>query len=260
MQFLRAPVKTLRPALRIALTALAAGLSVISAFATHNRAGEIRVEQIGTGLRVRATVTTYTAVQGASGDADRDSLLINWGDGSSTWVVRSNGPTNAAGIGQGVSIGNNLQRNIYSAEHAYSGRGSYTVSMEDPNRIAGIINIDQSINEVFYLETVFTFLNSQFQGPNSTPELLQEPIDDGCVGKRFVHNPNAFDPDGDSLAYRLGVPRSNMGQEIPSYRFPSEFLTEAGQSDFELDEVTGTLTWEFPRRTGNYNAVILIIS
>ena len=248
------------PALRLALTLFAAALSAVTAFATHNRAGEIRVEQIGTGLRVRATITTYTAVLGASQEADRDSLLIDWGDGSTTWVFRGNGPTGPGGVGQGVSIGNNLQRNVYAAEHAYSGRGSYTISMEDPNRIAGILNIDQSINEVFYLETVFTFLNTQFQGPNSTPQLLQEPIDDGCVGKRFVHNPNAFDPDGDSLSYELGVPRSIMGQPIPNYRFPSEFTSDAGASEFELDPVTGTLTWEFPRREGSYNAVILIIS
>lgn len=260
MQHLCTPLKFPQAVCRIALALTALCVCVVSAFATHNRAGEIRVEQIGTGLRVRATVTTYTAVQGASQEADRDSLLIRWGDGSESWVFRSNGASGPGGIGQGEPIGNNLQRNIYVAEHAYSGRGSYTISMEDPNRIANIINIDNSINEVFYLETVFTFLNNQFQGPNSTPELLQEPIDDGCVGKRFVHNPNAFDPDGDSLAYRLGVPRSNMGQEIASYRFPNDFTTEVGSSDFSLDEETGTLTWEFPRREGSYNAVILIIS
>ena len=240
-------------------------LATVTAFATHNRAGEIRVEQIGTSLRVRATITTYTAVLGPSQEADRDSLLLDWGDGSQVIVFRQNGEPGPNGVPGGALVdparNNNLQINIYVAEHAYSGRGSYVVAMEDPNRIANIRNIEQSINEVFFLQTVFTFLDPNFQGPNSTPELLQPPIDDGCVGKRFVHNPNAFDPDGDSLSYALGRPLGRAGVPIPTYRFPQEFPgPDGGASDFRLDEATGTLTWEFPRVAGNYNVVILVIS
>ena len=246
---------------RVGLAALVLLASASAALATHNRAGEIRVEQLGTSLTVRATIVTYTAVTGPSQEADRDTLTLLWGDGSQTVVFRVNGPEGPQGIPNGELVGDNIKKNIYVAEHTYSGRGSYEVSMQDPNRIAGIRNITESINEVFYLRTVFTFLNPNFQGPNSTPELLQPPIDDGCVGRRFVHNPNAFDPDGDSLAYRLGRPLGRGGEPISSYRFPGEFGGPNNQpSDFTIDEDTGTLTWEFPREIGQFNAVILIIS
>ena len=56
--------------------------------ATHNRAGEITYSQIGP-LTIRATVTTYT--KASSQGADRDSVLLAWGDGQSDIVFRVNG-------------------------------------------------------------------------------------------------------------------------------------------------------------------------
>ena len=230
------------------------------AHATHNRAGEIRIEQIGP-LTVRATVTTYTAFVGPSIDADRDSLEVSWGDGTSEFVRRTNGaPGGPLNIPQGVRFGANLQINIYVQEHTYSGRGTYTISMFDRNRIAAIRNINNSVNEAFYIETTFTFLDPNFQGRNSTPELLQPPIDDGCIGSPFIHNPNAFDPDGDSLAYRLGIPAGLNGVSLrDSYRFPNEGGT-GSNNNFTLDETTGTLLWDRPSQEGEFNVVILIIS
>ncbi len=237
-------------------------LASITASATHNRAGEIVVEQIGDGsqLTVRATIITYTAFEGNSEDADRDSLLIDWGDGERQDIVRDNGPV-SEGFPNGERIGNNLKRNTYTAIHTYSGRGTYVIGMQDPNRIENIRNINggNSVNTIFYIRTVFTFLDPTFQGPNSTPRLLQPPIDQGCVGQIFIHNPNAFDPDGDSLSYQLGTPLAREGVEVSNYRFPNEFGS-SNQNDFRLDPVSGTLTWDRPRESGNYNAVILVIS
>ena len=51
----------------------------VALFATHNRAGEIHIEQIGP-LTLRATIITWTKISGASANADRDTLDINWGD------------------------------------------------------------------------------------------------------------------------------------------------------------------------------------
>ena len=56
--------------------------------ATHNRAGEITYEQIGE-LTIRMRITTYT--KSSSTAADRDSLEVFWGDGTSEFVQRSNG-------------------------------------------------------------------------------------------------------------------------------------------------------------------------
>lgn len=251
---------TLPTTFRVFLFTLLVTATSTSLFATHNRAGEIRVEQLS-GLSVRATIVTYTAFQGNSNDADRDSLLIEWGDGTSEWVIRENGPI-VDGFPNGERLGDNIKVNIYIATHTYSGRGQYIIGMQDPNRVDNIRNINNggSTEVRFYIRTVFTFLDANFQGPNSTPELLQPPIDNGCVGQRFTHNPNAFDPDGDSLVYRLGTPLQAEGIPVPNYQSPSEFGGVGGASFFTINEITGTLTWDSPRREGDYNAVILIIS
>ena len=229
--------------------------------ATHNRAGEIRVQQIGNSTTVEATVVTYTAFQGNSRDADRDSVRIVWGDGSEDWLVRVNGPV-VGGFPNGEPLAQNIKKNIYIGRHTYSGRGRYVIGMQDPNRVDNILNINNggSTEVRFYIRTVFSFLDPNFQGPNSTPELLQPPIDEGCVNQLFTHNPNAFDPDGDSLAYRLGIPLEGEGVPVVNYQLPSEFSTSAGNSNFVLDERSGTIIWNRPRRPGDYNVVILVIS
>lgn len=69
---------------RIIFLLLLLGLGLNTAFATHNRAGEIQVEQIGdcNALTIRATITTYTDIR--SVNADRDTLELCWGDGTCT--------------------------------------------------------------------------------------------------------------------------------------------------------------------------------
>ena len=243
-----------RGALSLLLLLIAAVAS-----ATHNRAGEIRVEQTGP-LSVRATITTYTAFQGNSQDADRPILTLAWGDGSFSMVERVNGPVNDS-IPNGERIDDNIKINIYVATHTYSGTGRYVLGVQDPNRVDNIVNINNggSVDVRFYIRTVFALFDQTFQGPNSTPRLLQAPIDEGCVGQVFTHNPNAFDPDGDSLAYRLGVPAQAEGVPVVNYQLPSEFGGN-GPNVFSLDQNTGTITWATPQRSGDYNVVLQIIS
>ncbi len=245
---------------RIVLAALAL-FSALTASATHNRAGEIRVEQVGNSLTVVVTVVTYTAFQGNSRDADRDSVLVNFGDGRGRFVLRSNG-RREGGLFKGEPIGPNIQVNRYVTRHTYSSIGCYIVGMQDPNRVDNIININNggSVDVEFYIRTNFCFFQPNFTGRNSTPALLQAPIDEGCVGQVFTHNPNAFDPDGDSLSYRLGVPQRGEGVPVVNYQLPGEFGSSAGPSDFNLNPRTGTITWASPRQAGSYNVVILVIS
>ena len=96
-------------------------------WATHNRAGEITIRQTGD-LTIEVTVTTYTKT--SSTQADRDSVKVFWGDGSSEYVFRING--------EGTPLDNNRKLNYYVASHTYPGRATYTISMMDPNRNGGI--------------------------------------------------------------------------------------------------------------------------
>ena len=223
-------------------------LSASAAMATHNRAGEITYVQIGE-LTIRAIITTYTKT--SSVPADRDTLQLFWGDGTSSMVPRSNG--------NGTPLPNDIKINYYIAEHTYPGRASYTLSMMDPNRIAGITNVNPPNSDAvpFYLETTFTFLNTQFQGFNSSPVLLQPPLDYACVGKRYIHNPNAFDPDGDSLSYELIVPLQDSGLVVPNYVFPDQ-IGPGPDNLVSLDPITGDFVWNAPQVAGIYNIAFRI--
>lgn len=216
--------------------------------ATHNRAGEITYEQIGP-LTIRMTITTYTKT--SSTGADRDSLRIFWGDGTNEMVPRVNG--------NGDPLPNNIKRNLYVAEHTYPGRGTYILGMFDPNRIGDILNVNppNSISVPFYIQTSLSLLNPQFQGNNSSAILLQPPIDYACVGQPFVHNPNAYDPEGDSLSYELVVPMQDKDTPVPRYSYPDQI--EPGPNNvISLDPVTGDFVWRSPQRAGEYNIAIRI--
>jgi gliding motility-associated-like protein len=234
-----------------------AGLLIIgfSAEATHNRAGEISIEPIDecTLNRVRATIRTYTKASSVA--ADRDSLLICWGDGICEMVARSNGG------GFGVLLPNDTKYNEYIAIHQYAGRSSYQISMTDPNRNGEILNVNFPNSETvaFHLQTNYTFPNCQFGGFNFTPTLEQPPIDIGCVGQRFEHNPNAFDPDGDSLSYELIVPLQDLNTPVPNYLWPDQVGVSA-DNNYDLNEVTGDFIWDAPQTAGEYNIAMYIIS
>ena len=223
------------------------------AAATHNRAGEIWIEQIGQ-LTIRATVITYT--KASSTGADRDSVDVDWGDGSPTRkVARSNGG------GKGIVLNGDIRYNEYVSTYTYPGRGTFVVSMTDPNRNGGVLNVNFPNSQLipFHVATSYTFLNANFNGTNTTPRLLQPPIDKGCVGKLFIHTLNAYDPDGDSIAYRLVVPKQDKNSLVPLYLFPDQI--RAGINNVtNLDERTGQFTWRTPQERGEYNIAFHIIS
>ena len=210
----------------------------ISSFATHNRAGEITYEQIGD-LTYRITVITYTAT-GPGPVADRPKLEVQFGDGTYAEVPRV----------EEIFLPDFYKRNKYVWEHTYPGPGTYQIVVEDPNRNLGVKNIPNSVNVVFSIKTVL-IINPEI-GYNSTPVLLNPPIDKAALGYTFIHNPAAFDPDGDSLAYKLAICTAENGKEIEGYVFPpfSDSLV--------VDELTGDLIWAAPADTGKYNVAMTI--
>lgn len=217
--------------------------------ATHNRAGEITFVQLSD-LSIRATLTTYTKTESIA--ADRDTITIYWGDGSFTNIKRVNG--------FGEELPNNVKKNIYIAEHTYPGRGIYNISMIDPNRIADILNVDppNSINIPFFLQSTVNLINSTFQGINHSPVLLKAPIDIACLGQIFVHNPSAFDEDGDSLSFKLLTPLMDYNTPVPNYLLPN-LINPGLQNNLTFNSQTGTLYWNAPQRAGEYNIAFEII-
>ncbi len=224
--------------------------------ATHNRAGEITYVQVpDEPFTIIATVTTYT--KESSDQADRDSLEVCWGDGTCDWVLRSNGPGSPP---QGESLPNDTKKNLYVMKHLYPGPGHYIMSMQDANRNGQILNVNPPNSEQieFFLQTTVTLFGSQFQPLNNSPILLQPPIDIGCVGKRFIHNPNAFDIDGDSLSYKLIVPKRDVNTDVPLYSFPDQ-VNIGPDNIFNFSETTGQFIWDAPQQEGEYNIAMYII-
>lgn len=235
--------------MRLRLVLLLLTLLPIVVFATHNRAGEIIVtvdDCAGNPNTACATIVTYTET--AQTDVDRDSLLLNWGDGTSEMIGRTSITPVAPGI----------QRNEYTMCHRYGGAARYVLSFQDVNRVRNVRNIPGSVNIPFSVFTSFTLLNPSIDGCNSSPELSQDPIDNACIGSVWTHNPGAFDLDGDSLAFEFTTPSFAPRAPIANYTLPNE-VAGAGSS-LEIDPRTGQITWDSPSAPGEYNIAFLVKS
>ena len=90
------------------------------------------------------------------------------------------------------------------------------VSFKEDFRNANIINMDDSGNTTFFVESLVVI--DPFYGTNSSPILTVPPIDYAAVGALFIHNAGAFDPDGDSLSYRFTTPKQARNSVVNNYR------------------------------------------
>ncbi len=199
--------------------------------ATHNRAGEITLTQLDE-LTYRITITTFTYTLSK---ADRNSLEVQWGDNTFSF----------AGRDTIAKLPHFYQKNVYSTQHTYPGPGVYEIVVQDPNRNEGVKNIPNSVNVIFSIKT--TILINPALGGNSTPILLNYPIDRAAYGQIFIHNPAAYDPDGDSISYKLTVCTEEDGKPIEGYTLPPTSDT------LYVDPLSGDLTWITPSDTGIFN-------
>lgn len=220
------------------------------AMATHNRAGEITYRHLG-GFTYEVTIFTCTDISDPN-NADREYMPINWGDGSSQDSIQR-----VQEIPPNPMPADTTKQNIYTTTHVFPGPGTYILYSEDPNRNGGVNNIPNSIDQIFSIETMLVIPSDPFLGNfNNSVQLLNLPKDDACVGRIWQHNPGAFDPDGDSLAYELIPCTGFQSEPIPGYVFPDEFGTNNGQ--LTINQNTGTVTWDSPLIIGLYNLAIRI--
>jgi gliding motility-associated-like protein len=219
-------------------------LAYSCAFATHQRAAEITYQHV-TGLTYEVKIITYTYTPSP---ADRPELDIYWGDGSSSTLART----------QKIDLPDNISVNVYEYKppdaitnrHTYSSPGTYLLYMEDPNRNLGVVNIPNSVNVPMYVQTQLVI--NPFLGYNNSPTLLNPPIDVGCVNQIFIHNPGAYDSDGDSLSYRLVNCKTTGGIDIPGFTQP------AASNFFMINSRTGDVIWDSPIMQGEYNIAFVI--
>ena len=203
---------------------------------THNRAGEITYRHIS-GYTYEITLITYTYTLSP---ADRPELLIHWGDGTSSIIPRI----------LKIELPDFYYKNVYKGTHTYPGPGVYRIYMEDQNRNEGVLNIPNSVEVPFALQAILN-INPLFL-ENQTPILTYPPIDKAKLNTTFIHNPCAYDPDGDSLSYKLTICLGENGLPIPNYIFPY------ASDSLIVDPITGDLIWEKPQQTGFYNVAMII--
>lgn len=228
-------------------------IACCNAFATHIRAGEITYRCVG-GYSYEITVTTWSNTCGTS--TDDCEVNVYFGDGDSAVAPRVNGPfgTVCASAGEGeIVVGVACTRkNIYTILHTYDGPGNYTITSEIPNRNDGICNINggNSDNTSFSLHSEVVI--NPFFDCNNSSILTQMPIDEGCIGQCFEHNPGAYDADGDSLYYKLIPCYAGGSPIIPGFVLPPNMNWT------DIDPNSGDIRWCAPNTICQYNIALKI--
>lgn len=218
-------------------------------WATHNRAGQITYKHIS-GFTYQITIRTYTKT---SAPADRQWLNIWYGDGTPRDSVERSNTI--------FYFDRDAQENLYQKNHTFPGPGVYDICVSDPNRNGGVLNIANSIQVQFSIQTKLVI--SPAIAPNNSVLLTNIPLQDACFQQPWIHNPGAVDVDGDSLAFSLVTPMGancqeldpavyNLPDRIPLSQFPNPNNT------ISIDPITGTVTWASPQQQGEYNIAILI--
>jgi len=78
----------------------------------------------------------YTKTSSPADDS-RIYMPISWGDGSGDEIPRI--------YFQPIPNVSDMSLNIYKGNHTFPGPASYTISVEDPNRNFGVLNIPNSV-------------------------------------------------------------------------------------------------------------------
>jgi len=231
-----------------------------SSEATHLRAGDITVQSMG-GRSYRIIVRIYTKSLGKGTNvpfSHDNSGILSFGDGVTQNLQESAGTVNTEFNPDG-----SISVIIDTLTHTYGGPGTFIISYIEANRNEGVLNMDNSVETPFYIETKIVI--DPYYGDNNSPVLSVPPIDRGCVGLTWYHDPGAYDPDpSDSLSFELVVPFMDKSTTVVNYRSPASIgggLTEdkSKPAYFSINAKTGLVTWDCPKIVGEYNIAFIVV-
>lgn len=240
------------------------------ASATHLRAGEITlVRKSCSNYTYRITLRVYTknssTIKFQGGTLDFGDALPPV-EGQSYIILPRIDENDPEGRFQLLDRVADVGQVTFTVDHTFPGPGYYTITYFERNRNAGILNMVNSVDTPFFIQT--QIIIDPLLGCDNTPRLLVPPIDKGCVGVPWFHNPGAYDPDGDSLSYELFTPKQDRNLDVAGYVLPNEQKfyanysqgnsTGTGPPTFKIDPRTGTITWDSPGLAGEYNIAFLI--
>lgn len=255
--------------------------------ATHGLAGSITYRSLGNN-QYEVTLTTFTNPCAASVDRCFATIEV-WGlvtvNGVTSYVrvdapelvnlPRVNGsttlgaPFNACPGTPGGEVLRKptasfcVKKNIYRGIITLRGGGCFEFRYSDYARINGVVNMANSGDISWFCRT--QLCNNPFTGGDDSPVLLNDPVDDACVGKVWSYNPAGFDVNGDSLSFSIKCSENYDGSRIlnpicaPGYVFPDSIIPGANNR-FRVNPITGVVTWNAPQLAGVYNFALVISS
>jgi hypothetical protein len=241
-------------------------LGYFNSFATHLRAGEITLTRMScSNTTFIITLKVYTK---NSSQVKFEGGTLSFGDGTpDVTLPRIDAPDPRFQLLDKVA---DVGQVTYTIQHTFPAGGAYIITYFERNRNSGILNIANSVDTPFFVQT--QIIIDGLLGCDNTPRLLVPPIDRGCTGVTWFHNPGAYDPDGDSLSFALFTPKQDFELDVAGYTLPNsqKFYNTAGipytqaneagngPPTFAIDPVTGTITWDAPGEAGEYNIAFTI--
>lgn len=147
-------------------------------------------------------------------------------------------------------------KNTFSFRYSVpSTNAIYRLAFNGNARNDGIKNIDDSGTANVFIEEFF--FADALDDDNSSPVFTEPPLFNGATNRVYTYNPGGIDPDGDSLSYEIIPIRNFKGDVLSGYRSPDDPSFGSG-SVFEIDPLTGQVTWDTPLQPGEYNVAIQI--
>ncbi len=206
--------------------------------------GYISLQHIS-GYAFQVTLTHYTLgdPENSGACADKDTMRIYYGDGSTDLLYRSNGklfPPDT--IPRGDSVAPCEKVSIYIGKHTFPGSRSYHIWCNTGARVVNEANIPFSVPEVMTLSNV---LNLGQAGDSISFPTITNPAFGGiaCTAQCYFYNMNV--PKGDSLKYTLGACIN-----CPTYWIPPGAT---------IDSLTGQFSWCKPTQPGLFQFAAYII-
>ena len=235
--------------------------SLTTVWGAHIRAGEITARRISTQeFTYEITFTGYYDIETGEFSANAQGVVPLLITGGAILIMPRQQPI--------IQLGNGVTKNTYTVIHTFVSEGVYDLRVTIQARNAGVLNIGPapSAELSFSVRSQITVQNSL--GNNTLPRLINPPVELAAVGQRYIHNPVAYDLEGDSLSYSLVTPEQYVEGAVAAsplqYTSPERIGANArledgsGPAIFFINPLTGDLVWNAPLLPGLYNIALMV--
>lgn len=245
--------------LRLILLLIGVLLIPCQIYATHLQAGQITLTRLDpVSLTYRITLIVYRDKvnlfgSGPTAELSNNATIVIY-DNANQEIARLNAPLTDL-----RDLNSDVQQGTYVTTYTFAGSGSFKVAFSESFRNGCVINMNGSDSTDLYVES--QIIINQFLGVNNSPVLLAAPVDYAGLGQAFFHNPAAYDPDGDSLSFKLITPQSGLNTNVRNYRDLTNYLGPAeggGPGQYSINPTQGTLIWDTPNTIGCFNIAIKV--